>query len=593
MVARSWPLALVLVVTLAACGRSERTHPGTRARTPAEGGAGPVGGGGAPEETGGASGGSTPGTAGRSMAAVGGTGVEPCPSSVSPTSQLVRLTGKQFDSTLRDLLGVTTLSGPGSGVPSSVLGPDSSDDLTDRDWAGYQAAAAAVAAQVLSDANLRPRFFACTPDAEQSVCLHDTIVAFGHRAFRRPLTDAEVSRFEAIADAGSRITEHGTLDEVAAVILETFLVSPSFLQRVEVSAAPDADGPLELSQYEVATRLSYFLWGSTPDSILAAAADAGELGTSEQIAAQASRMIADPRVRDTVRALHRYYLGLDAPGSRWSAIDKAPERFPAFTSDTAAAALAETERFFEQVVVDQGGAFADLFTSPAAFVNASTAALYGLEPGAFGTELEHVELDGNLRPGFLTRIGFLAAHAYRTRTAPQLRGAFIVRNLLDLGIPPHPPDLEVSLPDDPTLDTNRKLVSAQDAGPACVGCHSLIDPPGFVLEAFDAAGVLQTLEADTGAPIDTSADVTLSTTDTQHVANPAELMRALSASPEARRRYAEQLVSYAFTRAADANDRCVVERLAGLLASDGYPLLELLAEVPQADSFRVRVREEP
>jgi len=516
---------------------------------------------------------------------------EPCAEDIAPTSQLVRLTGKEYDKTLFDLLGVTTLNGTGNDAPSSVLSPDSESDMTDAAWAGYQTAAAALAAQVIADAALHARFIACAPNSEQSACLHDTIVTFGRRAFRRPLTDTEVARFDSIGARGSELTEHGTLDEVAQLILETFLVSPSFLDRVELEETPDGRGNVSLSSYEIATRLSYLFLGSMPDATLDAAANAGKLGTAGELLAQAERLAADPRFSDAVRAFHQYYVGVGI-ASHWGHYDKSPERFPAFTNDLGPALTEETDRFFANVVVDTQGSFPDLFLSTAAFVNASTAGLYGVDSSGLGVSLEPATLEAGVRPGFLTRSAFLAAYAHQERTAPEWRGAFVLYNVLGKDLGPCAAGPSTAAPFTPELDTVRKLVTAQNAGPACTGCHALIDPLGFVFEAFNAVGAIQAAESDTGAPIDTSADVTIDD-ELVHVSGPAELMQRLATSREARRRYAERWVSFALRRDHDARDACIVDTMTRELAESDAPVLQMLTALPLTAPFRLRTREAP
>jgi len=590
-----WILGMVLATGLVACGQSKRSvRTPVEPQTPAT--VGGSGGSAGMSTSGGSAGSQTMGEAGdtaagggESTGGSGGTSGRPddCGGLVQSTSQILRLTGAEYDRTVYDLLGVSTLQPPYSGPPSTVLASDSDAGITDVGWAGYLAAGENVAAQVLADPALKTRFMDCAPGLETSACLHDTIVQFGRRAFRRPLTSGEVARFEAIGARAEEITEHGTLDEVAEVILETFLVSPSFLQRAEIDEnTPDSNGNYVLSPFEVATRLSYFLWDSMPDDTLSAAADAGALVTPAQLREQAERMLEDPRARERLKVFHRYYVSSDA-GWRWGVIEKNAARFPAFTSASVSAAVEETDRFFESIVVDGKGTFADLLTSPQAFVNASTAAIYGLDPAGYGDDLVPVTLDATERPGFLTRIEFLASYAYREQNAPQLRGSFIVRQLLGVPIGVHPPDVPpVSSSPEPMFDTVRERVTAEDASAVCVPCHAYLDPPGFVLEAFDAVGARQTVEFDTGAPIDTQAEVEIDG-QVAEVRGPAELMQRLAASHDAQRRYAERWVSFAYGRESDA-DTCVVDQLAERLSDANYRVLSIPADLATTASFRNR-----
>lgn len=511
---------------------------------------------------------------------------------VAPTSQIPRLTNFQYDRTIRDLLGVTALKASGNVAPSTLLATDQSGSLTDLGWSAYRSVAELIAAQVMADPASRAKFIECTPTGDGTECLRETIVKFGRRAFRRPMTEAEIASFEKVLAQRAEITATGSFEEVAEFILYVFLISPSFIQRAEITETPDGNGRYVLSNHEVASRLSYMLWGTIPDEELNLAADRGELSTSEQILAQAERMLRDPRAREMVAGFHRYYLELGA-NTRWDTVQKDTTRFPLFDRSLVPAMAAETERFFDYVVFDQGGTFQDLLLSPVAFVNAATAPLYGLDPAGFGTELQQVSLDPATRPGFLTRLGFLNAFAGSTRTSPILRGVFITKDVLgiDPGTPP-PGALETPLPMSADLDTNRKQVEAQTASAACSGCHhTFINPPGYVMEAYDAVGKLQTHEARTGAPIDTVADVVLDGQNPVRVTDPADLMAKIAATPNAQRRYAQKWVAYAYARDGHPDDSCVVETLAARITAGGYTILNLITDLTQSQSFRTRVLE--
>lgn len=505
---------------------------------------------------------------------------------VPGTSQIPRLTNKQYDRTVEQLLGVVQLDGE---PPSAWLAPDHRGPMTDIGWAAYLRAGEAIAAQVLATPDLRGRFLSCPADAEATTCLRDTVLQFGRRAFRRPLTAAEVERFDKIIAAGAEITETGSLDEVAEVVLQTFLVSPSFLQRSEISTEEDGSGRFMLSAHEVAARLSYMLWQGPPDEALNQAADAGELETKEQIRAQAERMLGDLRAHDFVTSFHHYYLGIQ-PGSRWDLPEKNPERFSAFTAPARAAMTAEVDRFFEQLVFEHDAPFQELFLSPLAYVNADTAPFYGLNSSDFGSLMKEVSLDPAQRPGFLTRAGFLAAYSGWNDTNPIARGGFIGSRVLanDIGFAEH-----LDLPAPPSdAATNRERITAMTSAPACAGCHGgYVNPPGFVLEAYDPVGAWQTTDPDSGAPIDTAADVIIDG-EPMSVSGPAELMRAIASSRSAQQEYARRWVSFAYERDVDPADACDAERIGSQLVTADYTIRELIVDLTQSDSFRIRVLEQ-
>jgi len=514
-----------------------------------------------------------------------------CTQGIAATSQIPRLSNAQYDRTVRDLLGLTGLKDSSNAVPSSILATDQAGSLTSLGWSSYLSVADKIAAQVMADATLRANFIKCTPTGDGKACLHDTVVQFGRRAFRRPLSADELAGFDAIIAKGAQITPTGAPLEVAEALLSMFLISPSFLQRSEITSSSDGAGHFSLSSHEVASRLSYLLWGSTPDDALSQAADADQLSTPEQIMAQAQRMLKQPQAHDMVSEFHRAYL-LMGTNTRWDQANRDTSLFPAFSKALVPVIQQETEKFFDYVVFAQGGSFADFLTSPIAFVNAATAPLYGLDPRKFGADLVQTSLDPAQRPGFLTRAGFLNAYSQYNRTSPILRGAFITKQVLAVPIGSPPPGAETTpLPATADLDTNRKQVDQQTSATACATCHhNFINPPGFAMEAFDAAGAWQTKERVTGAPIDTSVDAVIDG-NTVHIDGPAELMAKIAASPAAQHSYAEKWVAYAYERASNPTDACTVNQLASKLTKGGYTVLNLIADLTQTQSFRFRAVE--
>ena len=201
-------------------------------------------------------------------------------------------------------------------------------------------------------------------------------------------------------------------------------------------------------------------------------------------------------------------------------------------------------------------------------------------------------LDPAQRPGFLTRVGFLNAFSAYNRTSPILRGAFITKQVLAVPIGSPPPGAEATpLPTTADLDTNRKQVDQQTSGGACASCHhNFINPPGFAMEAFDAAGAWQVKEKTTGAAIDTKSDAVIDGAKVQ-ITGPADLMAKIAASPSAQRSYTEKWVSYAYERASNPTDACTVNQLSAKLTKGGYTVLNLIADLTQTQSFRFRAVE--
>jgi hypothetical protein len=510
---------------------------------------------------------------------------------VKATSQIPRLTNAQYDRTIRDLLGVTNLTASNNVVPSTLLATDQSGGLTDLGWANYESVADMISAQVLADPKLTANFMTCTPTAGDTTCLHNTAISFGRKAFRRALTTDEIARFDKVIQAGATITPTGAPMEIAQALLYMFLISPTFIQRAETTEVSDNAGHFTLSSTEIAQRLSYMLWGTTPDDALNQAADANQLQTTAQISAQAARMLQDPKARDMVGNFHQYYL-LMTSESHWGSANRDPSLFPNFTQAIASVLSDETLKFFDAVTFTPGASFKDFLTSPIAFVNKDTAPLYGLDATKFTSDLTQTTLDST-RPGFLTRLGFLMNFASYTRTNPIYRGAFISKQILGINIPAPPPGAaQTALPTDANLVTNREQVDAMTAGDQCAGCHHVyINPPGFVMEAFDAMGQARTTESN-GAALDTTGDITIiDGQPTVHVNNPTELMTAMAASAGPMEQYVNKWVSFAYQREADPSDACDVAQLSAKMVAGNYTVLNLIADLTQTESFRVRVED--
>jgi hypothetical protein len=502
-----------------------------------------------------------------------------CVPGIPQTSQLPRLTNAQYQSTVYDLLGVDGTA--------SMLAPDT-EAVDQRAWDGYTTAASTIAAQVMADATLQGRFVTCAPEGDGSACAAQIIQSFGQRAFRRPLTELETARFTKLYTDRAAITPSGSFEEIAELMLSSFLLSPSFLLRAETAETPSGSY-LALSSYEVASRLSYMLIDSMPDQALFEAAAQNALSTPEQIRAQAVRLLEqDPRARSKVTRFHEHYMHM-GPGTRWADYQRDPALFPAFSADLVPLLSQETDRFFDHVVFDQGGSFKDLMTSPVAFVNAATAPIYGLDASQYGTDLVQVTLDSTQRPGVFTRAGFLASHAVVNRPSPILRGAFLQKHVLCAGVGSPPPGAEgTALPEVSPTASNRERVTAQTASPECATCHhTIINPTGFALEGFDALGGYQPTDQFSGAAVDTKASIPVGAT-TVEVAGPAQLFEAIAKSPEANLCYARSWVEVAYARGITSEDSCVAEELSAKLTAGGYRIMDLIADLTQAESFRSR-----
>jgi hypothetical protein len=571
----------LLAASLAACtgtvgggptpSGSAGTGSGTAGATGTAGSVAPTGTGGSVNPAGvGGTGGSAPACVGTCV----------CVPGIPATTQIPRLTRLQYDTVVKDLLGLTVLASNSNQPPSALLADDSAGPLTDIGWNGYLGAAEKIATEVVAGAN-RSMFTTCAANATGAAlttCLTSTIQTFGRKAFRRPLTSTEVTSFLRFQN----LTPAGTTNEIVESVLYAILASPSFIQIPELGTTAEGTA-LKLSSHEVAARLSFLIWNSVPDPMLDTEADAGRLTTAAQIRTQALRLLQSPKAAAIGTSFHKYYADI-SNGSHWTNITM--HTLPTWAAGSYNAAMAELDAFFGDMVVS-GGTFKDLFTSPVAFVTSATAPIYGVTSTA--TTPTKMMLDATRRPGFLTRVGFLSTHAHETTSSPILRGAFITQRVLAIPVGQPDPSFTGMMPVG-TFSTERAATEELTKNAPCNSCHTTkVNPPGFVLERYNAVGAWQDTDPRGGA-INSTAEVYFAVNPDvkKTVSTPAELMAEIAVTPNAQKAYAQQFVAFATGRSANSNDTCVVDTLATGLATPTYTIANMMADYTQADSFRLR-----
>ncbi|HWB75919.1 MAG TPA: DUF1592 domain-containing protein [Nannocystaceae bacterium] len=505
-------------------------------------------------------------------------------------THFVRLTHGQYDNTVRDLLGVDDDPSDSFLGDTSVKGFSNNADnltVTDRLARDYRRAAEDIASTLLADPPRLAGLVGCDPGPDPDGCARTFIDTFGRRAFRRALLDEERDAFFAIYQNGAGKYESGTdFEQGIALTVEGFLQSPSFLYRVELSSPPADAQIVALTGYEIASRLSYMMWNSTPDDALLAAAEAGELDDPAGIEEHARRLLADPRAADPVQDFHAQWLHTD----RYPNIQKDPMVFPEYDSTAPASMAAETMEFFRATILDQQGTYADLMTSRTSFVDAKLAAIYGLD-GSFGDTLQQVELDPTERSGFLTQPGFLAVNSALVETSPILRGVFVQRQVLCVDIPDPPPGIDTNLPpagDD--INTTRERTELHTSPDSCAPCHDQINAPGFSFEGYDAVGAIRTV--DNGENVDPAASFTEPDGATITYTNAVDMIGQLAELPAAKRCYLKQWFRYASARVEGQGDLCTLEGIDTALLDADYDVQELLVALTQTVSFRYRAAQE-
>lgn len=523
------------------------------------------------------------------------TGIAPPPGAVTgpdvpaPSSQVPRLSHEQWENTTADLLALPAHSGL-----SSAFIPDSAHGLFDNAggelsvgsalWSDYQRAAETLAATVTTDPAALARIVPPGLPTDPVMRGRAFIVAFGQRAYRRPLGNGEIDAYVTLFQTGAAAFPEMT-DAFAAgvrVVLEGMLQSPNFLYRPELSSA-QVDGFVPLSDYELASRLSFGLWNTMPDEELFAAAAAHQLTTDAGLHAQVTRMLTDPRAHAMVRSFHDQLLQT----GRATDVHRTAGLFPEFNDNVPPAMIGETRAFVDHVVFDEHGSLTTLLTAPYTYVDANLAPVYGLR-GSFGTDFARVELDPTQRAGLFTQIGFLSVNASATEGDPIHRGVFLHRRMLCTDLPP-PPMMVPPLPaDDPTMPhTMRERVTAH-TGPGTCGasCHgSVINPVGFAYEHYDALGRWR--DQDHGMAIDATGHYGFGRAPTSYD-GAVEFARVMSGQFDVHRCYGEHWLEYTYGRATSSDDDALLYRVALASRRGELDVLELLTELVTSPSFTHR-----
>jgi len=511
------------------------------------------------------------------------------PSSVDEIAStgLRRLTSAEYDATVRDLLDDPD--------PSSVLLlPEDPRNPFDNDFTiqvasqalieGADLLARDLAAKLVADPPRRNAVLGCIPDdVVDAACFEQFVTTFGRRALRRPLTSDEVDALVGLLDLA---VEADDFDAAVQAAVGTLLQHPEFLYRVEVGA-PVADhaGLFRLDDWEIATRLSYLLWGTTPDDALLDRAAAGELSPAAERRATAEQMLDDPRAIARVSRFHALWMGY--------------EQLP-HDAELSAAMKAETDALLQRVIFDERAPWQDLLRASETYVDPTLAEHYGLpnaDPDA--SQPSWVSYAGTERQGLLSHGSFLSLGAAFDDTSPVQRGLLIRTRLFCEDVPPPPPDVNV---DDPPDAENAMckwdLYAAHREQGACAGCHQLLDPVGFGLENYDAAGRFRSHESDKPhTPEDESQCAIEGQGEIVGIGEfrgPGQLGELMIESGRLNQCVATQLYRFAMGKyALDDIDRRIVERLIEHAGEGDFAFDDLMLELIASDTFAFRTEEQP
>jgi hypothetical protein len=494
---------------------------------------------------------------------------------------LQRLTARQYANSVRDLLGVSSVRVEDLAADEKfgTFAANIHAGLSDLGADQYMRSAEAVAQTSLAQAKwdvLVPCDHAALGD---EACAGQYIEKFGKRAYRRPLAADEMTRYKALYSA---FASNG-YDNGIRVVTEAMLQSPHFLYRLELGPTGTAEAnTIPLTQYELATRLAFFLWNSTPDDALLSAADSAGLSDQNELQTQAARLLADARARDTLASFHEQWLDLHDDSS----LLKDPDVYPDYTPELAAAMSQETVDFADYVMRRGDGKLSTLLTAPLTIAGDALLRLYGAARPAGQTAQEPVALDPRQRVGILTQASFLATHAHSNQSSLVKRGKVVLTNVLCQAVPEAPANLNITPPDPAPGSTTRELFVAHETDPTCAACHKRIDGIGFAFENFDGMGRFRQQEGD--KPVDaTGAFVGTSDLDGP-IDGATDLVSKLAQSPEVHRCLASQWFDYALGRTRTEGDDCSLRRVQTSFADSGQDLKRLLLDIVASDSFRYR-----
>jgi hypothetical protein len=502
---------------------------------------------------------------------------------------LHRLNRAEYNNTVHDLLGTSSQPADDFPIDDRGNGFDNMADvltLSPLHLSVYHAASKALVAEALSNASQRAALMSCDLVAQGDTCTRQILKGFAYRAWRRPVADTELDRLVAVASVAK--ADGDTAEVGLGLALRAVLLSPHFIFRVELDQDPTSLAPHALNGYELASRLSYFLWSSTPDAALLASAESGTLTNAAALKEQATRLLADARARSIIDNFAGQWLHLRAVDT----LEPDKALFPTIDTPLLSAMKSETETLFRDIAF-QGTPLVQLLTANYSYLNDRLAAHYGL-PAVGSTELKKIDLSGSAqRGGLLTQGGFLTLTSHVNRTSPVVRGKWVMDELLCATVPPPPANVNlaaVSMAKEQGL-TQRQALELHRQDPTCNACHQLMDPIGLGLENYDAVGVYRDMDA--GHPIDANGKLPSGET----FAGAKELAARIAAKPEFARCVAKKLYSYALGRppveTAGHLDVPTIDSLADSLTKNNYSFAELTNQIIASPTFTNRRGELP
>jgi mono/diheme cytochrome c family protein len=422
------------------------------------------------------------------------------------------------------------------------------------------------------------RVFGCghLPGQHTAACARTNLARLARLAYRRPVTTDEVNRLVALVASAQK--DGMTFEQAMRIGLEAILVSPNFLFRIERDPKPNDPTAIHpVDDFELASRLSYFLWSSMPDEPLLQAAGQHRLHDQAVLTAQVKRMLLDPKSDALIDNFFGQWLEL----RNLESIRPDPDEFPQFNTQLRRAMHTETQMFVQSVIRNDSSIL-DFINGKYTFVNERLAKFYGI-PGVSGNEFRRVPLDGGERSGVLTQASVLTVTSYPTRTSPVLRGKWILENVLNMPPPPPPPGVgSIDAKPGATAGTMRQQMERHRADPMCAACHTRMDPLGFALENYNAIGQWRTHDA--GQVIDSSGALP----GGKAFKGSSELKEILMGSRDTFAEcLAEKVMIYALGRGLEGYDRRALKQITSNLAANGYRFSALVSGIVNSVPFQM------
>ena len=491
-----------------------------------------------------------------------------------------RLTKVEYGNTLHDLLGVNPSLA--SELPDEVFGEGYLNTLSPLQSEQYLTIANE--ALRVMPAETERRLLESGPGSGADV--RQIARSLARKAYRRPPSDSEVDVLVSVFDLATK----NKLPQPAALrlMLKAVLVSPQFLFITPAQEAAAGQDVVPLDDYQIASRLSYFLWATMPDAELSALADKGKIHEPAVLKAQVKRLLADKRSRALFDGFGAQWLGLGDVKSKTFDTTK----FPQMTKEMRAAMYDEARLFFESIV-RENRSVVSFVDSDYTFLNATLASLYGLEKSVTGPQMRKVKLTDANRGGILGMPGILATTSFPNRTSAVKRGVWVLEQVLGEHVPPAPPNVPALEKQDQkkvASMTLRQRTELHRTNAVCANCHKILDPIGFGLENFDAIGRWRDKD-DSGGPIDAAGELP----GGKHFSTPKELKAIIAArANDLTRNLTEKLLAYALCRQLEGYDEIIVDHLMETISKDGYKMQTLIAEIVTSYPFtNRRVREQP